>query len=538
MVMVHDLASGQLVSEVPARLLPHSPRFSPDGEQVYCFGNGRIYRHSTADGTTETVVDIAGSHASFHALSPDAEALAFSAYKVPVDPENHPPSVFLLDLASGKMEQVAPDRRHSADRFPQWSLDSRTLAFERRRHGPEGMSTVGVLTDRAGLATRELRKEPGWSQKIGRHCWSHDGAHVLATESLEDGTRRLAAYRADTGDRAWSLEAPGLTGGCFDPYRPRVLCATDESLGLYEFPSGKLAAVLQLDGPQRRATIGPSVAFDPREDVLYFLDQLGRVLRWNVEGGATEVVLEDEQREAVPPYEMEEYWFTARDGRSIPVQMYAPRRPNGRAIVYVQGGPGAKIDPGDSIALRLLDEGYQLVRPVYRGSAGYGDEHLRAIQGEWGRTDVLDIVDCGLDWLSRSDGDSRSLALAGFSYGGFLTFLASTDEEAPWSCAITLYGVTRFLPRFLALQTDESDRAATERSPIARAGDIRVPLLMLHGGRDTTSSSEDVESIRDSVLSSGVPCDLVVFEEDTHGLRLNRPAMFRHMLEFMDGHLA
>ena len=538
MVMVHDLASGQLVSEVPARLLPHSPRFSPDGEQVYCFGNGRIYRHSTADGTTETVVDIAGSHASFHALSPDAEALAFSAYKVPVDPENHPPSVFLLDLASGKMEQVAPDRRHSADRFPQWSLDSRALAFERRRHGPEGMSTVGVLTDRAGLATRELRKEPGWSQKIGRHCWSHDGAHVLATESLEDGTRRLAAYRADTGDRAWSLEAPGLTGGCFDPFRPRVLCATDESLGLYEFPSGKLAAVLQMDGPQRRAVIGPTVAFDPSEDVLYFLDQLGRVLRWSVEDGTTEVVLEDEELEAVPSYEMEEYWFTARDGRSIPVQMYAPRRPNGRAVLYVQGGPGAKIDPSDPIALRLLDEGYQLVRPAYRGSAGYGDEHLRANQGEWGRTDVRDIVDCGLDWLSRSDGDSRSLALAGFSYGGFLTFLASTYEEAPWSCAITLYGVTRFLPRFLSLQADELERAATKRSPVARAGDIRVPLLMLHGGRDTTSSTEDVESIRDSVLSSGVPCELVVFEEDNHGLRLSRPAMFRHMLEFMDGHLA
>ncbi len=537
-VMVHDLASGQLVSRVPASLLPRCPRFSLDGEQVFCFGNGRVYRHGIADGATETIVDIAGSHASFPALSPDAEVLAFSAYKVPVDPENHPPSVFLLDLASGKMEQVAPDRRHSADRFPQWSLDSRALAFERRRHGPEGMSKVGVLTDRAGLATRELRKEPGWSQKIGRHCWSHDGAHVLATESLEVGTRRLVAYRADTGDRAWSLEAPELTGGCFDPYRPRVLCATDESLGLYEFPSGKLAAVLQMDGPQRRATIGPTVAFDPSEDDVYFLDQLGRVLRWNVDGGATEVVLEDEQREAVPSYEMEEYWFTARDGRSIPVQMYAPRRPNGRSVLYVQGGPGAEIDPSDPIALRLLDEGYQLIRPAYRGTSGYGDEHYRANQGEWGRTDVWDIVDCGLDWVSRFDGDRRSFALAGFSYGGFLTFLASTYEEAPWSCAITLYGVTRFLPRFLALSADELERAATERSPIARAGEIRAPLLMLHGGRDTTSSTEDVESIRDSVRSSGVSCELVVFEEDTHGLRLNRPTMFRRMLEFLDRHLA
>ena len=296
--------------------------------------------------------------------------------------------------------------------------------------------------------------------------------------------------------------------------------------------------MLQLDGPLGRAVIGPTVVFDPSEDVVYFLDRLGRVLRWNVADGTTDVVLEDELQESVPPYEMEEYWFAARDGRNIPVQMYAPRRPNGRAIVYVQGGPGPAIDPGDPVALRLLDDGYRLIRPAYRGTSGYRDEHAAANRGEWGRTDVWDIVDCGLDSLSRFKGDSRSLALAGSSYGGFLTFLASTYPEAPWSCAITLYGVTRFLPRFLALQAEELQRAATERSPIAGAGDIRVPLLMLHGGRDTTSSTEDVMSIRDAVRDSGIPCELVVFEEDTHGLRLSRPAMFRHMLEFLDIHLA
>ena len=395
-----------------------------------------------------------------------------------------------------------------------------------------------VLADREGLGTRELRKEPGWNQKIGRSCWSHDGAHVLATESLGDRTRQLAAYRADTGDRVWSLEAPGILGGCFDPYRPRVLCVTRESLSLYEFPSRKLVAASKLGGPPRRAVIGPTVAVDLSEDVVYFLDQLGRVLRWNVVGGTTDMVLEDEQRESVPAYEMQEYWFAARDGRSIPVQMYTPRRPNGRTIVYVQGGPGAEIDPGDPVALRLLDEGYRLARPGYRGSAGYGTEHLRANQGEWGRADVWDVVDCGLDWVSRFDGDSRSLALAGFSYGGFLTFLASTYPEAPWSCAITLWGVTGFLPRFLTLPTQEWERAASERSPIARADNIRVPLLMLHGARDTTASTEDVESIRNSVRHSGVHCELVVFEEDNHGLNLSRPAMFRHMLEFLDTHLA
>ena len=537
MVRVHDLASGQLVSEVPASLLPHYPRFSTDGEYVFCFGNGRIYRHRIADASTETIVDLPNSHAAFPVPSPDAGALAFQAYETPMDPETRPPRILVLDLASGEMEQVAPDQRHPVDLGPQWSPTGRSLAFERRSYGLAGISRMAVLADRSDLGTRELRKEPGWNQRIGRSCWSHDGAHVLATESLGDGARRLAAFRADTGDRAWSLEAPGILGGSFDPYRPRVVCVTDESLGLYEFPSGRLVATLQMEGPLGRAVVGPTVTFDPNEDVVYFLDRPGRVLRWNVADGTTDVVMEDEHREAAPSYEMEEYRFTARDGRNIPVQVYAPHRPNGRAIVYVQGGPGAEIDPSDPIAVRLLYEGYQLIRPAYRGSAGYGDEHLRANLGGWGRTDVFDIVDCGLDWVSRFDGDVRSLALAGFSYGGFLTFLASTYQESPWSCAITLYGVTGFLPRFLTLPPEERKRAMRERSPVVRAGDIRVPLLMLHGGRDTSASTEDVESIRDSVRTSGVPCELVVFEEDSHGLRLNRPAMFGHMLEFLDTHL-
>ena len=162
---------------------------------------------------------------------------------------------------------------------------------------------------------------------------------------------------------------------------------------------------------------------------------------------------------------------------------------------------------------------------------------MRANQGEWGRADVWDVVDCDMDWVSRFDGDSRSFALAGFSYGGFLTFLASTYPEAPWSCAVTLWGATRFLPRFLTLQAEEWERAASERLPIARADNIRVPLLMLHGARDTMASTEDVESIRNSVRHSGVHCELVVFEEDNHGLYLSRPEMFRHMLEFLDTHL-
>ena len=129
--------------------------------------------------------------------------------------------------------------------------------------------------------------------------------------------------------------------------------------------------------------------------------------------------MRDRPRKAAPAHERRDYRFTARDGLEIPVQRWLPRNPNGRAVVYVDGGPSGPIGEHDPVVFRLLEEGYEVVRPAYRGKSGYGVEHELANRGECGRADVLDVVDCGLDWRRRFDAADRRLALSGFSYGAF-----------------------------------------------------------------------------------------------------------------------
>jgi hypothetical protein len=51
---------------------------------------------------------------------------------------------------------------------------------------------------------------------------------------------------------------------------------------------------------------------------------------------------------------------------------------------------------------------------------------------------------------------------------------------------------------------------------------------------DLTASVQHVEAIQASVCGSGLPCELVVFDEDTHMLLLSLPEMFRRMLESLD----
>ena len=395
-----------------------------------------------------------------------------------------------------------------------------------------------MLTDRSGSFKTQLPNVEGSSQSTGHPCCSRDSQHVLVFEA-RGSERALKAFDIDDLTLVWHLEDEKLVGGCFDPRDQRVLCVQQDELHLNAFPSGDLIARLSLSNLSsvKIGITGPEVAFGPGGETLYFLGTDGGLYRWDI-GGSAELVLQDEPDQTTVGFTREDYRFRATDGREIPVQRYLPPDPNGRAIVYVEGGPGGTIRPNNLIVLRLLEEGYEVVRPAYRGTWGYGTEHFDANRGECGCGDVRDIVDCGLDWKTRFGTAGRPLALVGFSYGGYLTFLALGYPEAPWTCGITLWGATTVPPGAWATGLPsglEVDEALRETSAVAHAYRISFPLLILHGGRDNTPT-KDVQSIQKAVHHSGRPCDLVVFEEDGHGLFASQKEMLTRMLDFLDAY--
>ncbi len=241
-----------------------------------------------------------------------------------------------------------------------------------------------------------------------------------------------------------------------------------------------------------------------------------------------------------PTFTHEEYRVPSRDGRPIPVQRFIPPQPRSQAILYVHGGPGGAIDPNDPFMLRLLAEGVEFVCAAYRGSSGYGPEHEEANRGEYGRADVWDLLAAGFDWKKRA-GENRPLILAGYSYGGFLTFLALAQDKIPWAGGIvmwTLSGLHRFpLHRHRAFPADADQQAAAgvERSPLKQAWRIRVPLLSFHGVLDATATTEEMKAIQTTVLGQGGECELIIFDDDTHGLERHRDEIHARVLSFLKG---
>ena len=58
-----------------------------------------------------------------------------------------------------------------------------------------------------------------------------------------------------------------------------------------------------------------------------------------------------------------------------------------------------------------------------------------------------------------------------------------------------------------------------DRSPITRAAEIRVPVLLLHGTDDDTVPVEQSAEMADALRRAGVPVERHVYEGEGHGWR-------------------
>jgi dipeptidyl aminopeptidase/acylaminoacyl peptidase len=525
---------GQTLGEIPAELLPLEPHWSPDGSTV-AFGSndGLLYLHRLGDANPTVVFADSSLVAGFCEWAMDGNRLVFSAHDKVL---RTPPSIYCLALDTGRALQLTNDA-NTVDRFPHWSPSGQWVAFQRQfLDEPELTRRVCVVEVQSGQCLPVLNTFEG-DYDTGRFSWSPDSSSLLVTLSHK-GRVQLRVIRLQDQSTIWSYESETIQRGAFSPQGDRILCICSDELLWFAYPEGTLLQRLSLASAASvwNYFTGPQIGFDLYATTIYFVGANSCLYRWSI-GGNCNCILKDSPP-IRPAFTHEEYFVPSRDGRPIPVQRFIPPQPRLPAILYVRGGPGEAIDLDDLFMLRLLAEGIEFVCVAYRGSSGYGTEHEEANLGEYGRADVWDLLSAGFDWKKRV-GENRPLIVAGYSYGGFLTFLALAQEEIPWTGGIAMWSVSGMhrlpLHQHRAFPTDAVQQAAAwvERSPLKQAGRIRVPLLIFHGALDTAATTEEMKSIQDSIVSQGGECELITFNDDTHGLMRHRDEIHARTLSFL-----
>jgi dipeptidyl aminopeptidase/acylaminoacyl peptidase len=214
-------------------------------------------------------------------------------------------------------------------------------------------------------------------------------------------------------------------------------------------------------------------------------------------------------------------YYPSFDGTQVPAILYAPADiPDGvrlPAVVEVHGGPTAQWPRGFDISAQLLvDRGLVVLKPNIRGSTGYGVAFRDAALKDWGGADLEDVA-AGAEYLkSLPYVEPGRLAVAGGSYGGFMTFIAVTKKPEIWKAAVASVGITdlnrmyemsmEHFKHFLRAQMGDPEANAAlwrDRSAIEFAQNLKARLLIVHGANDPRCPVDQSRIFRDRLLELG-----------------------------------
>jgi dipeptidyl aminopeptidase/acylaminoacyl peptidase len=248
--------------------------------------------------------------------------------------------------------------------------------------------------------------------------------------------------------------------------------------------------------------------------------------------------------------------YNSFDGRSIHGWFLKPPRLEGRrpCVLWIHGGPAWEVADAWNPAIQsFLVAGYTLFAPNIRGSTGYGVEFQNLNIHDCGGADLKDVEEAAKYLRTRSEVDPSKIALVGASYGGFMTFLATTKIPDYWAAAAAIVGITdwkemyelsdasfrSFIERYFG-KPEENPDLYYDRSATNFAQSLKAPLLIWHRGNDSRCPVVPVQKYADKLRDLGKDIEMNVVWDEGHGFQKteNLARQYKAVIEFLDKKLA
>jgi dipeptidyl aminopeptidase/acylaminoacyl peptidase len=521
-----------------------------------------LWARTLADGTETKIAHDAASIGGI-AWSPDGAHLGFlagaknirheetpdysGAKIIYTITERTPSQAFVVSSTGGTPKAIADPRAVSGGRW----IDRSHVVFDRQGsdYKTRSIFVATALTGKTETLYAETDPKfwsiPGQADPAARP--SPDGKWI-AFVSDRDGWDHLYVMPSGGGD------AVQITKGQFEAWRPswspdstRLVFDANERLR----PGTRHLGVATIGTDPKRATVAmittgrgtntwATWSPDGKRLVYQHTDPQNSADLFVVDATAPQVPVR--LSESMPPgmdrsafIEPELVHYPGPDGQQVPGYLFVPkgldRTRKHPAIVWIHGdGVNQNYDGWHvqrnyavyySFHQYLLQKGYVVFAPDYRGSIGYGRAWRQGVYMDVGGNDAKDA------WMAahylRTLGyvDMDRVGVWGLSYGGFFTLIAMTDQPTLYRAGINVAGVADYAMYYkdpyrgawttMRIGTPEQNpKVYAQASPVSRIDRLARPLLTLHGTSDVNVPYLHAVRIVDEALKKGKG-DLVEF---------------------------
>jgi dipeptidyl aminopeptidase/acylaminoacyl peptidase len=475
------------------------------------------------------------------------------------NPELH--DVYRLDLVTGELAKEVENPG-----FIGWIADAQMVVKAAAAPQPDG-GLVLLVRDGADTEWRELLTVPAddalTSDAI---AFSEDGSSLLGTSSVGVDTGRLVRIDVATAEQEVLAADPDADVGGVrlhpDTREPQIVTfEKDRSEYVVLDPSvaDDLAAIRALH-PGDPMFVGHDDA--DTTWLVGFTNDSGAVPFFAYDRASQTGRFLFEHQPALSRYElapMEPFSFRSRDGLTVHGYVTFPPgtdRSGLPTVLNVHGGPWARDSWGfDPEVQWLANRGYLCVQVNYRGSTGYGKAFVNAGDREWGGRMQDDLSDAVAFAIGQGWADPARVAIYGGSYGGYAALAGATFTPDLFRCAVDIVGPSNLktlietIPPYWAPMIAQFHRRVGDpakdadflwsRSPLSRARDIRIPLLIAQGANDPRVKQAESEQIVAALTEAGIDHEYLLFPDEGHGFAKpeNRLRFYAAAERFLARHL-
>ena len=214
-------------------------------------------------------------------------------------------------------------------------------------------------------------------------------------------------------------------------------------------------------------------------------------------------------------------------------------------LVVIHGGPTGVdqpiLSPDRYYPMeQFVAKGALILRPNYRGSAGYGEKFRSLNVRNLGVGDYADVIS-GVDALiAKGFVDKDRVGSMGWSEGGYISafITASSDRFKAVSVGagisdwVTYYvntDITPFTRQYLHATPWDDPEIYRKTSPITYIAKARTPTLIQQGENDRRVPIPNGYELRQALEDHGVPVKMVVYKGFGHGI--TKPKQQRAVME-------